>query len=120
MGRFAFVARRLLVLIPLLLGVVLMVFLLLKVTPGDPARVVAGQRASEEDVARVREDLGLDDSVLTQYGRYVSDVVQGDLGYSLRSRQPVATVIRDRLEPTAWLVVGGLLVSLVISLPLGV
>ena len=118
MGRYGFVVKRLLISVPLLMGVVLLVFLLLKVTPGDPARVVAGLRASEEDVAEVRDELGLDDPVIVQYVTYLGDVARGDFGYSFKSRQPVTTLIGDRLEPSLWLVVGGLVVSIAASIPL--
>ena len=120
MGRYGFVAKRLAVSVPLLMGVVFLVFLLLKVTPGDPARVVAGLRASDADVAEVRQELGLDDPVVVQYGKYLGGVVQGDFGYSFKSRQPVTSLIGDRLEPSVWLIAGGLLVSLAIALPLGI
>lgn len=120
MGRYSFVAKRLLVSIPLLMGVVFLVFMLLKVTPGDPARVVAGLRASDADVARVRDDLGLDDPVIVQYGHYLGDVARGDFGYSFKSRQPVTSMIGARVEPSLWLVTGGLLVSVVLAVPLGI
>ncbi len=118
MGRYSFVLKRLLISVPLLMGVVFLVFLLLKVTPGDPARVVAGLRASEEDVAEVRDELGLDDPVIVQYSTYLGDVARGDFGYSFKSRQPVTTLIKDRLEPSLWLVAGGLVVSIGAAIPL--
>ncbi len=118
MGRYSFVGRRLLISVPLLAGVVLLVFLLLKVTPGDPARVVAGLRASDEDVAEVRAELGLDDPVIVQYGSYLGNVARGDFGYSFKSRQPVTELIKDRLEPSLWLVVGGLVFSTAAAIPL--
>ncbi len=118
MGRYSFVLKRLLISVPLLMAVVFLVFLLLKVTPGDPARVVAGLRASEEDVAEVRNELGLDDPVVVQYVTYMGDVARGDFGYSFKSRQPVTTLIKDRLEPSLWLVAGGLVVSVVFAIPL--
>ena len=120
MGRYAFVLKRVLLIIPLLLVIVFLVFLLLKVTPGDPARLVAGLRASDEDVAQVREDLGLEDPVIVQYGTYLGNVVQGDFGYSYRSGQPVTKVIGDRVAPTLWLGLGGLFIALLISVPLGI
>ena len=118
MGRFNFVLKRLLISVPLLMAVVFLVFLLLKVTPGDPARVVAGLRASDEDVAEVRDRLGLDDPVIVQYASYLGDVAQGDFGYSFKSRQPVTTLISERLEPSLWLLAGGLLVSVAVAIPL--
>ncbi|WP_166355203.1 ABC transporter permease [Phytoactinopolyspora limicola] len=119
-GRFLFVGKRLILAVPLLLGVVLLVFLLLQITPGDPARQIVGLRASEADVAQVRDQLGLDDSVFSQYARYLGGVVQGDLGFSYKSRQPVADMVAARLPVSGWLVISGLVVSLMITIPLGV
>jgi peptide/nickel transport system permease protein len=119
-GRFGFVAKRLLQTIPMLFGIVLVVFLVLQITPGDPARQIVGLRASEEELEEVREELGLNDPVIVQYGRYVADVLRGDLGYSYKSRKPVASIIGERIEVTAWLLVAGILLTILISVPLGV
>ncbi len=120
MGRFGFVAKRLLQTIPMLFGIVLIVFLVLQITPGDPARQIAGLRASEEELEEIREELGLNDPVFVQYGRYVGDVLQGDLGYSYKSRKPVATIVGERIEVTVWLLSAGILLTIVISVPLAV
>ena len=120
MGRFRFVLKRLLFTIPLLLGIVLIVFLILEVTPGDPVRQIVGLRASEERLDEVREELGLDDPVGVQYGRYVAGVAGGDLGYSYKSRQSVASLIAERIPVTMWLLGFGLLFSLLLSTPLGI
>ena len=89
MGRFGFVAKRLLQTIPMLVGIVFVVFLLLKLTPGDPARNVAGLRASQEVLAQVRHELGTDRPVWVQYANYLGNVAHGNLGYSYKSREPV-------------------------------
>jgi peptide/nickel transport system permease protein len=120
MGRFGFVLRRLLQTIPMLFGIVLVVFMVLQVTPGDPARQIVGLRASEAELEEVRDRLGLNDSVIEQYGRYVGNVLQGDLGYSYKSRKPVASIIGERIEVTAWLLGAGVLLTLLISVPLAV
>ncbi len=120
MGRFGFVLKRLLQAIPMLFGIVLVVFMVLQVTPGDPARQIVGLRASEADLEEVREELGLNDSVIVQYGRYVGDVLQGDLGFSYKSRKPVASIIGERIEVTVWLLGVGVLLTLLISVPLAV
>jgi peptide/nickel transport system permease protein len=120
MGRFGFVAKRLILTVPLLLGVLLCLFLLFTVTPGDPARETVGLRASQQQVAAVREKMHLNDPPLVQYGRYVSDIVHGDLGYSFKSRQPVIDEISQRLPVTIWLIGAGTLVALLISTPLGI
>lgn len=118
MGRYRFLARRLLQLIPLLLGIVLLVFLLLKVTPGDPARLILGARATPEQIAGLNEELGLNDPVPVQYLTYLGDVVTGDLGDSVRQRIAVSDIIKERLPVTVWLVALGSLVSLLIAVPL--
>lgn len=120
MGRFGFVAKRLLQTIPMLFAIVLVVFLVLQVTPGDPARQIAGLRASEDELEQVREDLGLNDPILVQYGRYVGNVLQGDLGYSYKSRKPVTEIIAPRIVVTAWLLGAGVLLTLFISIPVAV
>jgi peptide/nickel transport system permease protein len=119
-GRFGFVAKRLLQTVPLLLGIVLGVFLLLQVTPGDPARQIVGLRASPEELEQVREELGLNDPVVVQYGRYVAQVARGDLGYSYKSRQPVSTIIGDRVGVTAWLLAAAVILTLIITVPLAI
>jgi peptide/nickel transport system permease protein len=119
-GRFRFVFKRLVLTVPLLFGIVLLVFLILQVTPGDPARQIVGLRASEEQLQEVRVELGLDDPVLTQYVRYVKSVMSGDLGYSYKSRQSVASLIAERLPVTLWLLGFGLVFALMLSVPLGI
>jgi len=119
-GRFGFVLKRLLQAIPMLFGIVLVVFMVLQVTPGDPARQIVGLRASEAQLEEVREELGLNDSVIVQYGRYVGNVAQGDFGFSYKSRKPVASIIGDRIEVTVWLLSAGVLLTLLISVPLAV
>ncbi len=120
MGRFGFVMRRLLQTIPMLFGIVLVVFMVLQVTPGDPARQIVGLRASDAELEQAREELGLNDSIAEQYLRYVGNVLQGDLGYSYKSRKPVSSIIGERIAVTAWLIGAGVLLTLLISVPLGV
>lgn len=118
MNRWTFVARRCLQTIPLMLGVLLLVFLLLQVTPGDPARTVAGNRATQEQLQQVREELGLNESLPAQYLRYVGNAVKGDLGRSIRQKIPVTEVIAERLGVTLALLATGALLSLLVSVPI--
>jgi len=104
----------------MLFAIVLVVFLLLQITPGDPARQVAGLRAPDEQVEKVRESLGLTDPIIVQYWRYATSALGGDLGYSYKSQQPVTEIIGERLEPTIWLMVLGTLLAILISVPLAV
>ena len=104
----------------MLLSIVFVVFLLLKVTPGDPARNVAGLRASPEELAQVRTELGIDRPILVQYWNCLSHAVQGDLGYSYKSRETVAAMIGARLGATAWLVSVAIVMVLLITIPLAI
>jgi ABC-type dipeptide/oligopeptide/nickel transport system permease component len=100
-------------------GVVLLTFVLQFSLPGDPARRIAGPRASPEVLATVRANLHLDDSVPSQLVTYVSDVAQGDLGVSYIRRRPVIDLIMERLPATAVLAVGGLVVEVILGGGLG-
>lgn len=101
----------------MLFAIVAVVFALLHVAPGDPARNVAGLRASEQEVAAVRAELGIDLPLPTQYVRYLGDVVRGDLGYSYKSREPVSAMIGGRLSASAWLLTVGLLLAVTLAVP---
>jgi peptide/nickel transport system permease protein len=99
-GTAAHVVRTLLLSLITLLGVSVIIFLMLRVLPGDPARIIAGLNASEATVERLRERLGLDESLLSQYFSFLSGVVQGDLGTSARTSRPVTGEILARLPAT--------------------
>lgn len=117
-SRYAFVGRRLLQSVPLLLAVTLLVFLITKVTPGNPARTILGPKATEEQVAELSRELGYDQGVLGQYWSFLTRLLHGDLGTSARTGDSVTTVIGDHLAPTLWLVVATLLVTIVVAVPL--
>ncbi len=114
------VVRRLTLLIPLLFIVSLIVFGLILIIPGDPASVILGDQATPQQIATVRERLGLDDPVPVRYGRWLGDVLRGDLGTSLFSSYTVSRAILDRLPVTLSLVGIALLLSVVIGIPAGV
>lgn len=116
----AYVIRRLLMTIPVLLGVIFITFAIVKVTPGDPVLLMLGQRATEARVAELREQLGLDDPLLVQYGRYVLNATRGDLGTSIRSQTPVLQEIMLRIPSTLELTVAALLLSVGVGIPAGV
>ncbi len=117
-GWARYVGWRLLQTAPLLLAVTLLVFLITKVTPGDPARIILGPRASEEAVAALSHQLGYDRSVLVQYATFLGNLVRGELGTSARTSQPVAEVIGSHLAPTLWLVAASVLLTALIAVPL--
>ena len=116
----AFVIRRLLMTIPVLLGVIFITFAIIKVTPGDPVRLMLGQRATAARVAELRAQFGLDDPLLVQYARYVLNAASGDLGTSIRSQTPVLQEIMLRVPSTLELTVAALLFAVVVGIPAGV
>ena len=114
-----FLAQRLLATIPVLLVVAIIVFLILRLTPGDPAAVIAGDNATGEDLERIREQLGLTKSVLVQFGIWMGNVLRGDLGYSYYLNKPVTGLVLQRIEPTLSLAAGTITLSVLIAVPLG-
>ncbi len=115
-----YIAQRLLTAIIVLLGVTFAVFLIIQLVPGDPARVILGVQANEEDLAAIRERLGLNDPFLVQYGNWLTNAVQGDLGKSLITGQEVTPQIMSRLPATLQLAAAALFIGLLIALPAGI
>ena len=118
--RYGFVVRRLASLIPLLLGILLVVMLLLALTPGDPARLVVGPRASDAEVAQAREQLGIDEPLWTRYFEYLFGALSGDLGQSFKTGRSVSAQIAEQLPVTLLLAAVALLIAIAISVPLAV
>lgn len=115
----SFLLRRLLAVVPVLLVVTVVVFLILRLTPGDPAAVIAGNSATSDDIERIREQLGLNEGLLTQFWVWVLGVVQGDLGHSYYLDKPVTELILQRVEPTLALALGTIVLAVVVAVPLG-
>lgn len=117
---FAYVVRRLFATIVVMAVVAFVVFLLLYLTPGDPAAILAGDAATSDDILRIRERLGLDDPFLERFGQWLWRLLQGDLGVSIFTNLPVTHLIAQRIEPTLSLMFCTLLVSVLVAVPLGV
>src|SRR5262252_181995 len=117
---YAYLLRRILATIPVMLVVALFVFALLHLSPGDPAAVIAGDYASPADIARIRHSLGLDNPLHVQLGIWLWHVVRGDLGTSIHSGVPVLTLIGQRLEPTLALSVTTMGLAVLLAVPLGI
>ena len=115
-----FLARRLLLAIPVLLGVATLVFALLHLVPGDPVQAMLGDAASPQSVAELRSRLGLDRPLHLQYAAFVAGAAHGDLGVSLRTNERVTAAIAARLPATVELALAAILVALVIAIPAGV
>ncbi len=116
----AFVLRRLLFFAPILLGVSLLVFSIMHLTPGDPAQIMLGAEASQEDIAKFRQSLGLDRPLAVQYGIFLQNLLQGDLGRSIRTNTPVWEEIASRVPATLLLSVNGMLLAVLFGFPLGI
>ena len=116
----SYLARRLLLLVPVLVGVSVVVFLVLHLSPGDPAEIMLGSQATQEDLARLRRELGLTEPLHVQYLHWVAHVARGDLGRSLWMKRPVLDEVLNRYKATLVLTASGLLLSTLGGLALGV
>ena len=116
----SFLARRLALSVPVLLGVATLVFSLIHMIPGDPAQAMLGETASPADVAALRSRLGLDRPLLEQYGAFLGGLARGDLGTSLRTGEPVAQQIWQRAPATAELAAASMVFAIGVAIPLGV
>jgi peptide/nickel transport system permease protein len=115
-----FILRRLLGLLAVLIAISVMTFVLARVVPKDPARLIAGPRANQQAVEALRERLGLSGTLVEQYVRYISGLLRGDLGFSFSTKRPVLQDIQTFLPATAELTLAALFISLLIGLPIGV
>lgn len=115
-----FILKRLLLLIPVLLGVSLLVFAIMSFTPGDPAQLILGENAPPEAVAELREEMGLNDPFVLRYARFVGDAVTGDLGRSYTSGRDVFDEIFSRFPNTLILAALGVIIAVIIGIPIGV
>ena len=115
-----YLTRRLLLTIPVILGVATLVFSLIHLVPGDPAQVMLGEGAAEKDVLELRTRLGLDRPLLEQYGSFLSGLIRGDLGSSFRTGQPVTTSILERVPATVELALAAMAVAMIVAFPLGI
>lgn len=114
-----YIIRRLLQVLPITLGIVTLIFALIHLIPGDPAVQIAGEAARPEDVQRVRENLGLNDPLIKQYGDFVGGLFKGDLGTSFVSDAPVSELLIERYPATIELAVASMIIALLIAFPLG-
>ncbi len=116
----AFIARRLIATIPVLLFVAVFVFMLLRLTPGDPAAIIAGDNATADQVDAIRTKLGLDEPLLTQFWIWSGRVLSGDFGESFFFKKTVAELIAQRIEPTLMLSLCTIILAVLIAVPVGV
>ncbi|MCY4652303.1 MAG: ABC transporter permease [Dehalococcoidia bacterium] len=115
-----YLIRRLLATIPVLIVVGLFTFFLLRLTPGDPAAVIAGNESTHEEYLQIRERLGLDDPIYIQLGKWSVRILQGDFGTSIRSGKPVFDLIKTRIGPSVSLTIATEIIAVLVAIPLGV
>ena len=115
-----YVIKRLLALIPVILGVTFLVFMIMQLAPGDAAKLILGESATQEQVEELREEMGLNDPAVVQYGRYMLNFVQGDLGTSYSTKRPVAEEVFSRFPYTFNLSIVAGVVSILLAIPLGI
>ena len=115
-----YIGKRLLLMIPVILGISFILFSIMDLTPGDPARVILGDYASQQEIDNLREEMGLNDNFFVRYGRYVGDAVTGDLGNSYRSNTPVVDEIAARFPSTFKIALMAMFIAVLIGIPVGI
>ena len=115
-----YIIRRLIAMIPVVIGITFLVFMIMQLAPGDPVRMILGDSAEPEAIEAMREEMGLNDPVLVQYGRYMVNLLHGDMGTSYTNQRPVAHEVFSRVPATFELALVSAVVSILIAIPLGV
>ena len=115
-----YLIRRLLLTVPVLLGVATLIFALIHLVPGDPAQAMLGETAPQADVLKLRHSLGLDQPLLTQYRTFMTGLVRGDLGTSFRYNMPVTAQIREKFPNTVTLAIAAMCFAILFAIPLGI
>ncbi len=115
-----YIVRRILLLIPVLLGVTFLVFSIMYFTPGDPAQLILGENAPEQAVQDLRGRMGLNDPFIVQYFRYIKDALKGDFGKSYTTKRPVFDEVLSRFPATLKLTIAGMIVAVAIGIPVGI
>ena len=115
-----YIIKRLFMVIPILLGVATIVFTLMFVVPGDPARLLMGQHGDERVLESIRHEMGLDKPVYIQYVRFIGKLLKGDFGRSYRQKRPVALIIRERFPATAKLAIASMIIAIIIGIAAGI
>ncbi len=115
-----YIIKRLLMLIPVILGITLVIYFVMDLAPGDPVYQIVGEKATEAEIAAAREAYGFNDPLLVRYARYILNFCKGDMGTSYQLKRPVLGLYMEKLPATLALAVMSILIALIISIPLGV
>ena len=115
-----YILKRLLMLIPIIVGISFLIFFVMSLSPGDPARMILGEYVPQEEVDKLREEMGLNDNLFVQYGRYMWNALHGDLGSSYRTGLPVMDEVIARFPATLRLATGAVAIAIVFGIPIGI
>lgn len=115
-----YVIRRILLLIPVIIGVTFLVFTIMYFTPGDPAQIILGENAPQESVDKLREEMGLNDPFIVQYFRYITNAIKGDFGRSYSTGRAVFDEVLSRFPATMKLTIAGMIIAVAIGIPVGI
>ena len=115
-----YIGKRLILMLPVILGISFILFTIMDLTPGDPARMILGEYASQEEVDALREEMGLNENFFVRYGKYVADAVTGDFGTSYRSSTPVVEEIAARFPATLQIALLAMFLAVLIGIPVGI
>ena len=115
-----YIFKRLLMLIPIIIGISFLIFFVMSLSPGDPARMILGEYVPQEEVEKLREEMGLNDNLFVQYGRYMFNALHGDLGSSYRTGLPVMDEILAQFPATLKLATGAVAIAIIFGIPIGI
>ena len=115
-----YIFKRLLMLIPIIIGISFIIFFVMSLTPGDPARMILGEYVDQAEVDKLHEEMGLNDPLIVQYGRYMWNFIHGDMGTSYRTGLPVMNEIFARFPTTLKLATGGIAIAVILGVPIGI
>lgn len=117
---YKYIIKRIIMMIPVIIGVSFLVYFIISLTPGDPVKMMLGEEASAESIREVREELGLDQPIIVQYAKYMAKLLKGNMGVSYRSKRPVSGEIASRFPITLKLTFWSIVIAIIISIPLGI
>lgn len=115
-----YIGKRLLTMIPVILGLSFIIFMIMSFTPGDPAALILGEGATKQDIDALRDEMGLNDPVIVQYGRYIGNALRGDFGKSYITKLSVTEELKQRFPTTLKLAIGSVSIMVIIGIPIGV
>lgn len=117
---YKYIFKRILMLVPVIIGVSLLVFFIINLSPGDPAEIILGNEATQEQINQLREEMGLNEPLVVRYFGYMSGFIKGDLGNSYRNNLPIKDIVAEKLSNTGILALSATAMAIAVGLPLGI